>query len=164
MSLLGEQRTWPGEARNDACDPTRTFAIVNCGIAKGSFDHLVGKREQFVRNCEAQNFGSLKIDDQFEFCRSYDGHIGRLLALEDTARIVATLSISICQVRSVGDQAASFGKFAHNIHRRQRLVRRQRDDLRATEGKNTSGLTSYARPGRCEMVAKAASISPSVLA
>jgi hypothetical protein len=26
-------------------DPQRHFAIVNCGIAKGSLDHLVGARD-----------------------------------------------------------------------------------------------------------------------
>ena len=34
---------WP---IREAIDPTRHFATVNCRIAKGSLDHLVGNGEQ----------------------------------------------------------------------------------------------------------------------
>jgi hypothetical protein len=40
-SLSGDERTSGQRAQNDAIDPSRHFATINCRIAKGSFDHLV---------------------------------------------------------------------------------------------------------------------------
>jgi hypothetical protein len=44
-SLSGKKRTSHDHRKSVAVDPQRHFAIVNCGIAKGSLDHLVGARD-----------------------------------------------------------------------------------------------------------------------
>ena len=45
IAVANEGRTDMGQSgQNDAVDPQRHFATVNCRIAKGSFDHLVGAR------------------------------------------------------------------------------------------------------------------------
>ncbi len=40
-------------------DPERTFAFV----ANGSFDHLVGERENFRRKLDSKPLGGLEVDD-----------------------------------------------------------------------------------------------------
>jgi hypothetical protein len=50
-----------------APDPQRHFAAINCGTAKGLFDHLVGAREQRWRHVEAKRLGGLSIDDKRDF-------------------------------------------------------------------------------------------------
>jgi hypothetical protein len=44
-------------------DLKRTFATVDCRIAKGSFDHFVGEDEQGGWNSQAERFRSIEIDD-----------------------------------------------------------------------------------------------------
>ena len=43
-------------------DPNRQFATANCRTAKGLLDHLVGKREERLRNCEAERLGGFEVD------------------------------------------------------------------------------------------------------
>jgi hypothetical protein len=45
------------------------------------FDHLVGKREQLIRNLKAERLGGLEVDHQLEFGGLLDGQIGWLLAI-----------------------------------------------------------------------------------
>jgi hypothetical protein len=40
--------------RNDAIDPKRHFASVNCSIAKGLFNHFLGDGEHGLRNDETK--------------------------------------------------------------------------------------------------------------
>src|SRR5262245_52700806 len=51
------------------------------------FDHLIGRRKQFVRDGESERLGGLEIDDQLILCRHLHREIGRLLALEDAVDI-----------------------------------------------------------------------------
>jgi len=51
------------------------------------FDHLVGQREQLVRNLEAKWLGGLEVDGQFELRRLLNGKIGRLGPLQDAIDI-----------------------------------------------------------------------------
>ena len=44
-SLSGEEPTWRDGVEDDAIDPERHFATVNCRTAKTSLDHLVGGRQ-----------------------------------------------------------------------------------------------------------------------
>ena len=68
-------------------DPSRTFATVNCRIAKGLFDHLVGGDEQRRWHGDAERFCGLEVDDQLEHGRLKDRQIGGLCALKDLAGV-----------------------------------------------------------------------------
>src|SRR5580704_15647746 len=56
MVANGDEAALRTRALNDAIDPWRRFAAVNCRIAKGLFDHL-GGCEQRRRDCKAERFG-----------------------------------------------------------------------------------------------------------
>src|SRR6516162_1998246 len=68
-----------------------------------SFDHLVGNSEQRVRNGSAECPGSVEVDDEFEFGRLLDRHVGRLLAFEDAANIDAGLLKHVDKIRPIAD-------------------------------------------------------------
>src|SRR3984893_5062920 len=76
------------------------------------FDHLVGEREQLVRNLEPERLGGLEIDDQLELGRLQDGQVGRPRALENPAGIDADLAILVPITDSVAHQAAGCGELA----------------------------------------------------
>jgi hypothetical protein len=61
---------------------------------KTSLDDLVGEREQARRDGNTGRSRRWEVDDQLETCRLSNRHVGRFLALEDTARIDADLAIS----------------------------------------------------------------------
>jgi hypothetical protein len=50
-------------SNSGAVDPKRRFPSVNCRIAKGSFDHLVGTAEQAERKRKTERLRRLEIDD-----------------------------------------------------------------------------------------------------
>jgi hypothetical protein len=50
--------------------------------ASAAFDHLVGAGEQRRWDVEAQHLRCPEVDDQFEFRRLLDWHVGRLGALD----------------------------------------------------------------------------------
>src|SRR5215813_794485 len=47
--------------------------ILNPPFGFTSFDHLVGEREQFVWNLEAERFGGLEVDHQLELVDDWTG-------------------------------------------------------------------------------------------
>ena len=53
------------------------------------FDHRIGAGQERSRNFDAQRLGRLHVDDEFEFGRQLDRHIGRLLTFENAADINA---------------------------------------------------------------------------
>src|SRR5262249_47143595 len=55
-----------------------------------SFDHLVGTTEQRDREGEPERVRGLEIGDHFGLAGLLDGKVGRLLALEDAARVGAS--------------------------------------------------------------------------
>jgi hypothetical protein len=55
---------------------------------------------------EAERFGCLEVDGQFELCRRLHRKICRLRALEDTVDIVGRAPKQVFDVGSVRDQAA----------------------------------------------------------
>jgi hypothetical protein len=59
----------------------RRFATANYRIAKGLLDDLVRGHLKGLRHGEAERFGGLEIDRQFEFRGLLDGKIGGLCAL-----------------------------------------------------------------------------------
>src|SRR5829696_1652197 len=52
-----------------------------------SFDHLVCAGEECGRYREAECFGGVEVDHEFDFGRLLDRKIGRLAALEDLVRL-----------------------------------------------------------------------------
>ena len=59
----------------------------------------------------AERLGGLEVDDQLDFRGLLDRQVGRLLALEDSARIVSQQSKCIRLVCSVAHQAACVDVF-----------------------------------------------------
>jgi hypothetical protein len=55
---------WAGAAVDD---PQRHFATINCRIAKGLFNHLVGDGENRRGHLDADRSRSLQVDDELEF-------------------------------------------------------------------------------------------------
>src|SRR6516165_4559279 len=91
----------------------------------GSFDDLVGEREQLVRYGEAEHPGSRGIDDQFELARLHNRQVRGLGPLEDAAGIDTGLTPRIQNVGTVAHQPARFGNFTRRICRGNRVARRQ---------------------------------------
>jgi hypothetical protein len=59
----------------DAIDLKRHFATVNCGIAKGSFNHVVGEGKHVESHLDAERWRRVQVDDEREFGPS--GNLGR---------------------------------------------------------------------------------------
>jgi hypothetical protein len=51
------------------------------------FDHLVGAGDERGRHREADRVRGLEVDDQLEFGRLQDGHVGRLFTFEHAPRV-----------------------------------------------------------------------------
>src|SRR6516162_10045850 len=99
--------------------------------AAGSFDDLVGEREQGRRYVDAEQLGCLQVDHELEPGRADDRQVGGALALEDTARIDAELAVQVRNVWSVAHQPAGCHRVALTIDRRHGMTRRKPDDLSA---------------------------------
>ena len=146
----------------DMCSATRRVRFVPIADI-ALFDHLVGGGEQLRMEFEAERFGGLEVDHQLEFGGPHDRQIGRLLALENPPGVNARLPIGIHNAGPVAHQAASRGSFAIVVDRRQRMARRQRNQPFRLENKNAPTPTMRAPAPRCTNVAKAVSISRSLL-
>ena len=85
----------------DAFDPERALAPVNCRIANGLFDHLVGGREQRLWYSHTERLRGLEIDNQFEFGRRLYGQFRRLLALEDAIDVARRAAKLIDLIASI---------------------------------------------------------------
>src|SRR5215467_15318651 len=93
-----------------------------------SLDHLVGKREQPVRNLEAKRLRGLEIDDQLESSRLQNWQFGGVNALENLAGVDAHLTIQISKAGSVADQPTSRRQIANLVHRGHRMACRECHD------------------------------------
>src|SRR5262249_20992174 len=69
-----------------------------------SFDHLVGEREQPVRNLETKRLRGLEIDDQLEFGRQHDRQVGGLVALGNATDIDPDLLVKVADAGAVAHQ------------------------------------------------------------
>src|SRR5262245_55809109 len=94
-----------------------------------SFDHLVGAGEQRWRYVEAEYPCRRVIDDKLELGGLHDWQVRRFRTLEDATCIDTDLTIRIRQAGSVAHQAADFGIFTRPIGGRERVARRQEDQL-----------------------------------
>ena len=68
---------------NDAIDPERHFTIANCRIAKGLFDHFVGRGKNCLWDGQVERLGSLEINHHLKFCWLLNWQVARLFPLED---------------------------------------------------------------------------------
>src|SRR3954470_24860779 len=97
------------------------------------FNHLVGAKQKRLWDLQAERFGSLEIDGQFELGRLDDGEIARLRALENTTGIDPRLTPSKCAISAITDQTA--GSYSRkSMHCRNLVACRQRDDLVKEDG------------------------------
>src|SRR6516165_4031656 len=104
----------------------------------GSFNYLVGKQLHRIGNREAQRLGGFQVDDQLEFGRPLDRQIGRLVALENPPGMDARSAKGSWDVVTVTDQAAVGGILTKSINRRNRMARRERNDLIAPADKKSA--------------------------
>src|SRR5262249_960923 len=94
-----------------------------------SFDHLVGEREQPVRNLEAERLGGPEVDDKLKFYGLHYRKIARPLASENAADIDAGLTVGIDIVRSIADETSGVRVFTPIVHGRNSIMGRHRDNL-----------------------------------
>jgi hypothetical protein len=74
-----------------------------------SVDHLVGQDQSRRRHGEAERFGCLQVDHEFEFGWLLDREIGGLSAFEDFIDVVGCLAEQIRKIRAVDSQSALIG-------------------------------------------------------
>src|ERR1700747_3242280 len=98
-------------------------AVWHSDAARGqstpSFDHLVGEREQFIWNCNAEGLRGPKVDHELVFGRCLHWQISRLLALEDAVDVISCGSRLADKVSAVGNQAAGADEVAERVDRGQ---------------------------------------------
>jgi hypothetical protein len=109
----------PGSGR---CPPHQQQTLARL------FDHLVGEREQLIRHIQAERFGSLEVDDHFEFDWRLHRKVSWLLALEDTIDVAGRLPVPIDLIRPVRDQAAGSDEGTIEVDRGQFVSGRQCND------------------------------------
>jgi hypothetical protein len=96
-----------------------------------------------------------------------DRQFGRLFPFENAPDIAAGEAIGIGNARSITDQPANVGKLAQVVDRRERMARRQPDQLIAPAQKKSIGpdddgvatLLDEAREGRVDVAVAAARTS-----
>src|SRR4051794_39211427 len=157
-----------------ALAPKADFDLRSCDVAdvpkpavssrsktSALFDHLIGGGEQRWWHGEAQHPCRRVIDDKLELGGLHDWQVGRVCTLEDATGIDTDLTIHIRQAGSVAHQAADFGIFTRPIGGRDRMARRQEDQLNTSADKKgaaahenrVGSLTRKCREGRIEVPA-----------
>src|SRR5882672_2268102 len=94
--------------RADLAQQTRHVRFVpggaSCTAAK-LFDHLVSADKNRGRYGEAERFGSLHVDQEFELGRLFNRQIGRLGAFENFINVAACTAEQIDYIGAVDDQS-----------------------------------------------------------
>src|SRR5262245_42436942 len=70
-----------------------------------SADHLVRLVEEQRRQREAEDLGSLEVDDELEFCRLLHGQIRRFGTLQDSVDIIGSAPVQGGNARPIGHEA-----------------------------------------------------------
>src|SRR5665213_61035 len=112
-----------------------TYATILAILRSRLFDDLVGARRQQLRHGEAESVGGFLVDDQLELGRAVDRQIARLVAFQNPPDIGGVAAIGVGKIGSIAHQSAALGGCSAGIDRRDRMLRRQRDDLRAAADK-----------------------------
>ena len=81
---------------------------------------------------EAERFGSLEVDDHFEFGRLHDRQFRRPRPFENSTGIDTSKASSVRNAGSVANQAAASDKFPSVIDGRNAMLRCQGDEPVAT--------------------------------
>ena len=98
------------------------------------FDHLVGAAKERGRDFEAERLGGLEVDDELDFSGLLHWQVGRLVALENPASIVASQTVCIRNSASVAYQAAGRSKLAILEYRGHRVTDCQCGEYPASAG------------------------------
>ena len=77
----------------DSCAASKRHARIAMTFV--SLYYLVGCNQQVARDCEAEPFRGLEIDDQFELPVLPDGKFCRVLAREDAGRIESDQAVAL---------------------------------------------------------------------
>src|SRR5262247_979890 len=81
------------------------------------FNHLIRPQQQRRRDGEAEGFGGLEVDDEFELRRLLDRQITWLRAFEDFVDERRTVVKHLGNVRPVAYQPAFLSKFDEGANR-----------------------------------------------
>ena len=128
------------------------------------FDHLVGAAEQWQRERETKSFRGLEVQHQLDFTRLLYGEVCRPRSLEDKCDVDADLIICMSKIDAVTHQAAVYGHFTHGIDGWHGMASCERDDLDVAVEKERIGNDNESSGLMLDKVAKAASMSVSLLA
>src|SRR5262245_2090193 len=94
-----------------------------------SFDQVIGTREQYARQCEAERLSGGDVNDQFKLHRLFDGHIGGLCSAEDFVDQLTSAAPDARPVRPIRPQAPRFDIQSVKVDRRQLCPQCQGIDL-----------------------------------
>ena len=87
MAASGESCRRRGHAVVSLTDPSRHFAIINCRIAKGSFDHLIREQQERLRHSKAERLGGLDVQGHLKFDWQLNGKFRRLCPTENAIHV-----------------------------------------------------------------------------
>src|SRR5262249_45449630 len=98
-------------------------------LTPGSFDPLVGERQQVRRHTERECLRGFEIDHQLELGWLHHRKVGGLCTGDNPAGVHANLAVCVAEVRTVADEAAGLDKFPTIVNRGNFVMGREHDDL-----------------------------------
>src|SRR6516162_2663544 len=168
MSALGQERTSPVTEPMSALPPKADIErhewhvrFVKSGhnaVQQNLFllDHLVGERQQLVRNLEFERLGGSQIDRQLEFGGLHDRQLGRLGAIEDAPGVQTQLVTVLGPAGAVAHQSAGGDELTPLVGGRDAVAGGQGQDRRAQTWNKVLAPKTTALALRSTMAAKAA--------